>query len=415
MAKGQKKLSDRTALSLSKPGRYSDGGGLFLRVSSKSSKSFSFRWIRNGEATEIGLGPYPALSLIAARERAEEFRVALANGCDPRSVRQGTSKQVTFAAAAEQYIQENEKGWKNDKHRAQWRMTLGEAYCDSILGRDVESIELADILNILQPIWHEKTETASRLRGRIEKVLDFAKVHGWRQGENPARWRGNLEAILVSPAKIKQVQHHAALDYAELPAFYARLVKRKALAARALEFAILTAARSSEVLEARWDEIDFERALWTVPADRMKASVEHLVPLSEAALELLRPLSDTRLNEYVFPGFKSDRPLSGMSMEMVLRRMKVETATVHGFRSSFRDWVGDETSYPERLAEQALAHQLKDKAEASYRRKTAIEKRRQMMEDWARYCLSIPIDPPTCSAGIRPPKPGYPPTCGAPR
>ncbi len=245
--------------------------------------------------------------------------------------------------------------WRNEKHRKQWQMTL-DVYCQPIRIKSVAVISTADVLSVLQPIWNEKNETASRLRGRIENVLDYARSKGWRTGENPARWRGHLKNILPARSKLSR-GHHAAMKYGKVPEFIKRLRERDAIAARALEFLILTAARTSEVLNATWDEFDLENALWTIPAHRMKAAEEHVVPLSGAAMGILKPLHEAKLSAYVFPGQNPDKPLSGMSMEMVLRRMKVENATVHGFRSSFRDWCGDETLFPREVAEAALASQ----------------------------------------------------------
>ena len=276
--------------------------------------------------------------------------------------------------------------WRNDKHRYQWRQTLG-AYCEPIRGKPVAALTTEDVLMVLQPIWVNKNETASRLRGRIELVLDFAKAKGWRSADNPARWRGHLKNIL--PARKRSSKRHlAAMPYNDVPAFVQRLRGTEALAARALEFAILTAGRTSEVLNATWSEIDFELCQWTIPAHRMKAGEEHVVPLSEAAISLLRPLFDARTSEFVFPGQKSGRPLSSMAMEMLLRRMKVDNATVHGFRSSFRDWCGGETNFPREVAEAALAHKVGNVVEQAYRRGKAIEKRRKLMEAWAAYCES---------------------------
>jgi len=386
---GIHKLSDMKARTVSKPGRHSDGGGLYLRVRNINAKSWAFKWVRDGKPFEYGLGGYPGVSLAAARDLAAACRAKLAAGEDPRTVRQGVieDNEPTFGEAAELYVDSMEKQWSNEKHVAQWRMTLGPAYCGPIINRKVSTIGLEDVLGILKPVWSKKPETASRLRGRIEKVLAFARVKGWRSGENPAIWRGNLDALLPAAAKLKGNNHFTAMAYSDLPAFFGKLSEIDGMGATALKFLILTAGRTGEVLNARWDEIDLKRGLWTVPAERMKARKEHVVPLSDGALEILQELSKARVSEWVFPGMKPGKPLSNMALVMTLRRLEVD-ATAHGFRSSFRDWVGDETDFDPSLAEAALAHTLSSKVEAAYRRKTAIEKRRVMMQAWAGHCAA---------------------------
>ncbi len=255
----------------------------------------------------------------------------------------------------------------------------------------VSQIQLGTVLGVLQPIWNEKPETASRLRGRIERVLNYAKVKGWREGENPAMWRGNLENVLPKPARLTS-GHHPAIPYADIPQFMVRLRDHEALAARALEFLILTVCRSSEVLDARWQEIDLDARLFTIPAHRMKARKEHRVPLIDAAMAILGPLSKVRFSEWVFPGQARNKPLSGMAMEMLLRRMKMKTVTVHGFRSAFRDWAGDETSFAREVAEGCLAHGVGSAVEHAYRRSDALEKRRALLEAWSDYCLPAPSE-----------------------
>jgi integrase len=383
MARTLGKLSAVAVEKQTKPGRHSDGGGLYLNVSSTGSKSWLFMWVKGGRRREMGLGPYPAVSLKAAREKAVDCRRLIAEGRDPISER---DKQVgkTFGECADLYIASMQRNWRNEKHRKQWQMTL-TVYCEKIRDRPISMISTEDVLSVLTPIWNTKNETASRLRGRMELVLDFATTKGWRAGDNPARWRGHLKSILPARTKLSR-GHHAAMNYQEVPAFMERLSELQAMAARALEFTILNAARTSEVLNATWDEIDLDNGLWTIPAHRMKAAEEHVIPLSKAALGILRPLSEAQLSQYVFPGQKSGKPLSSMAMEMLLRRMKVRNATVHGFRSSFRDWCGDETSFPREVAEAALAHKVGSEVERAYRRGKAIEKRRQLMEVWASYC-----------------------------
>jgi integrase len=274
--------------------------------------------------------------------------------------------------------------WRNAKHRAQWAMTL-RTYAAPLWPVPVAEVDTAAVLSALQPVWQAKPETASRLRGRIEAVLDFAKAHGQREGENPARWRGHLDKLLPKRGKLTR-GHHAAMAYREIPAFMARLRERDAIAALALEFTILTAARTGEALGAQWREVDFEAKVWTVPAPRMKAGREHRVLLSGQAMEILKKLAGAKTGEFIFPGQRLERPLSSMALAMVLRRLKMEGVTTHGFRSAFRDWCGEETSFPREIAEAALAHVTKDKTEAAYRRGDALQKRRALMEAWASYC-----------------------------
>jgi integrase len=275
-------------------------------------------------------------------------------------------------------------GFRNEKHKAQWKSTL-ETYAAPLRGKPVDTIATDDVLAVLKPIWTTKAETASRVRGRIEKILDAAKAKGFREGENPARWRGHLDHLLPKPLKLAR-GHHAAMAYEEVATFIVKLRKREATSALALELCILTAARSGEILGLRWPEIDLDKKIWTVPADRMKAGREHRVPLSPRAVAILRQLAKVKVGDFVFDGQARNKPLSNMAMEMVLRRMKIEDATVHGFRSSFRDWAGNVSNFPREITETALAHVIGDKAEQAYRRSDALEKRRKLMEAWAAYC-----------------------------
>jgi integrase len=276
--------------------------------------------------------------------------------------------------------------WRNAKHAAQWHMTL-QKYAAPLRRLPVDQVTTDDVLSVLRPLWQSKPETGSRVRGRIERVLDAAKAHGLRSGENPARWRGHLDQLLPKRQRLTR-GHHAAMPYADVPAFMSDLQSRQATAALALEFAILTAARSGEVLGARWDEFDLDRAVWTVPARRTKAGREHRVPLSPRALGIIKRSHEIRTNDFVFAGEKPKKPLSGMAMEMMLRRMKIENATVHGFRSSFRDWAAECTNFPNEVCEAALAHVIENKAEAAYRRGDLFDKRRKLMEAWADYCAT---------------------------
>ena len=384
MARAIHKLTDRGCKAASGVQLLSDGGGLYLNISKAGSKSWSFIWRKGAKRNEMGLGGYPAVSLAQARTRAAECRELVADGHNPIAERR-KEEVPTFGACADAFIASMEGQWKNDKHRAQWRMTL-ETYAAPIRKESVSEVNTDDVLRVLQPIWQKRPETASRLRGRIERVLDFAKVRGWRSGENPALWRGHLAHIL--PARTARSRgHHAAMPYVEVPSFFALLHEHDAIAARALEFLILTAARSGEVREATWDEIDFEAGVWFVPGERMKMGKPHRVPLSGPALRLLDGLYQLRVSDFIFPGQKAARPMSNMAYAMLMRRIQLGHFTVHGFRSAFRDWAGDETSFPRELAEQALAHQIGNEVERAYRRSDALNKRRELMDAWAEFCV----------------------------
>jgi integrase len=382
------KLSARTVATVTKPGRHSDGGGLYLNVSPSGARSWLFMWKRAGRRREMGLGSAGSVTLADARQIARDYRGLVAKGLDPIEARRAATNAVTakptFGEIADALISAKESEWRNAKHRAQWRMTL-ETYAAPLRLRPVDEIDTEAVLAVLKPIWQAKPETASRLRGRIEAVLDAAKAQGLRSGENPAAWRGHLAHLLPKRGKLTR-GHHAAMPYAALPGFMAQLQQREGLAAMALELCILTATRSGETLGARWSEIDLEARVWTVPAARMKAARPHRVPLSERAEEILERLAEAKTGAFVFPGQRADKPLSNMAMEMVLRRMKLENVTVHGFRSAFRDWAGNETHFPREVAEAALAHVIGDKAEQAYRRSDALEKRRELMDAWARHC-----------------------------
>lgn len=384
MGRSTNKLSDAYLRSERlEPGRHSDGAGLYLNISAGGAKSWVFLWTADGKRREMGLGPYPAVGLSRARQRATQCREQVAAGLDPIAERDREA-EPTFGECADQFLSSMEGAWRNEKHRAQWRMTL-EVYGEPLRSKRVSLIDTEDVLRVLRPIWVSKPETASRLRGRIERVLDYAAARGWRSDNNPARWRGHLKSVLP-PRVVLSRGHHAAMPYGDVPDFVARLQKAEAMAARALEFLVLTAARSGEVLNATWAEIDLEARLWTVPASRMKAAREHRVPLSDRAVAILKPLSEARVSEFVFPGQKPKRPLSATAMEMLLRRMKADQFTAHGFRSSFRDWAGDQTQFPREVAEAALAHRIGDATERAYRRADALEKRRALMDAWAAYC-----------------------------
>ena len=390
MAREVRKLNPRSAAKVTEPGRHSDGAGLYLNVTETGARSWLFMWKVGGRRREMGLGSARDVPLARARELAAECRAIIVSGRDPLQVRAeaGAAKRPvpTFGECADEFVATKQSEWRNEKHRAQWAMTLTK-YAAPLRKLPVDAIDTATVLSVLKPIWQAKPETASRFRGRIEQVLDAAKAQGHRTGENPARWRGHLDKLLAKRQKLRR-GHHAAMPYADVPAFLSRLRERQAesVSALALEFAILTAARSGEVLGMRWNEVDKAAKVWTVPAARMKAAREHRVPLSARALAVLEEAEKARTGEFVFPGSRGARPLSVMAMEMVLRRMNLDNVTVHGFRSAFRDWAGNETHFAREVAEAALAHVIGDAAERAYRRGDALEKRRALMEAWANYC-----------------------------
>ncbi|SEW32870.1 Phage integrase family protein [Cognatiyoonia koreensis] len=364
-----------------KPGRHGDGRGLFLYVKPSGTRSWILRYQVQGRRRDLGLGAYPDVTLAMARERATEARRLIANGEDPIAKKK-QAKPKTFKDAALELIENKRHGWKNAKHAAQWTSTL-ESYVFPKIGQvQVSKIETADVISTLTPIWSEKPETANRVRQRIEAVIDYASALGIRTGDNPARWRGHLDHLLPKPKKVRAVKHHAALPHADIADFMTELSTRTGIAAQALGFTILTAARSGETRGMIWGEVDLENATWTIPAQRMKAGKEHRVPLSKAAIALLGPRRDA--NALVFESeAKPGKPISDMSMTAVLRRMKRDNITVHGFRSTFRDWAGETTGFPREVIEAALAHGIKDKAEAAYARSDLFDKRRLLMEAWA--------------------------------
>lgn len=368
------------------PGKYGDGQGLTLFVKPSGARSWVLRYQLAGRRRDLGLGAWPEVTLARAREKALEARRLIAEGRDPLAER-AKARRLTFAAAAKALIESKRSGWKNAKHAEQWSSTL-EAYAFPILEAfDVRRVETAEVLEILRPIWTEKPETASRLRQRIEAVLDYAAAMGAREGLNPARWKGHLDHLLPKASKVKEAGHHAALSFKEIAAFMADLRQREGISARALEFVILTAARSGEVRGMRWGEVNLEEKLWIVPPERMKASREHRVPLTAAALAAMgEPGGPDAL---IFGSqTKPGAPLSDMSLSAVLKRMGREEVTVHGFRSTFRDWAGETTAFPRETIEAALAHRLKDKAEAAYARGDLLAKRRDLMEAWERHMFA---------------------------
>jgi integrase len=385
MARKINRLNARAVATITRHGRHADGGGLYLSISPNGGRRwvFLFRWHR--KPTEIGLGSARDVTLARAREMAAQARANLAEGINPKDARK-SSAGATFAECADQLIEAMRPSWRNGKHAAQWEMTLRD-YAAPLRRLPVDSITTDDVLSVLKPLWNDKSETASRLRGRIERVLDAAKAQGLRTGENPARWRGHLDQLLPKRQRLTR-GHHAAMSFAKVPAFMSDLQVRQATAALALEFAILTAARSGEVLGSRWEEFDLERAVWTIPAMRMKAGREHRVPLSPRAVKIVKAVQESRNGDFVFAGQRPGKPLSIMALEMVLRRMKVASATVHGFRSAFRDWAAECTNFANEVCEAALAHVIESKAEAAYRRGDLFDKRRKLMEAWDVYCAA---------------------------
>lgn len=392
---------------LKRPGKFPDGGNLYLKVRKSTrkirtdavTKSWLFRYSRFGKDTWLGLGPYPDVTLSEARDLATRERKKIWQGIDPLTdkrarqiaARTAHENMLSFAECAELYIESQAPGWSNPKHVEQWRSTLKNLAGPIIGHLSVDQIDTALIMRCVEPIWTTKTETASRLRGRIESVLDWSAVRGYRQGDNPARWRGHLDKLLPRPSQVARVKHHAALPFTDIGAFMGQIRADTGVASRALEFTILTAARTNEVVRAEWSEVDLGRKIWIVPAERMKSKREHRVPLSAAALSTLEAVRG-RSNIYVFPGHKRHSHLSNAAMMQVLKRVGHSNITVHGFRSTFRDWCAESTNYSSDVAEMALAHALRDKTEAAYRRGDLLEKRARLMTGWAIYC-SKPAKP----------------------
>lgn len=369
--------------------RLRDGGGLSLQVGSTGKKSwlFVYRWM--GRRPELGLGPYPDVGLADARRRAEEARGYLAEKPprEPRAVWAAANVKLravpTFGDFVGEWIELVLADFKNVKHRQQWRNTLA-TYAAAIWGTPIDQVDTGHVLAVLQPIWAKKRETAQRLRGRLERILDAAKARGFRSGENPARWRGHLSAVLSNQPRL--IKHHPAMHYDHVPAFMGALLARRATSSDCLRFLILTSVRSGEARGATWNEIDFKSRVWTIPAARMKAAKMHRVPLSRAALDILQTRRESRLSDLLFPGAAAGRPLSETAVRNLVRRMGIDNITTHGFRSAFRDWCGEVTSFPREVAETALAHTVGDAVERAYRRGDALEKRRQLMDAWADHC-----------------------------
>ncbi|MBB4657534.1 tyrosine-type recombinase/integrase [Parvularcula dongshanensis] len=406
-------MTNLTAIRVQKikePGRYTDGGsGVILQVrqgrAGRLSKSWLLRYSFAGRRREVGLGAYPVTSLAEAREQALAIRKSIALGADPIADREARKARAVneaarasrFADCAQAYINAHEPTWKNPKHRQQWRNTLA-TYAYPVIGdMDVADIETEHVLRVVEPLWYEKTETANRVRGRIEAVLAYAIARGYRKDANPATWRGQLNALLPARSRVAPVRHHEALPYAALPAFMVQLRVRSAPAARALELLILTCVRSFELRGMVWNEVDWSSGVWTIPKDRSKTDVEHRVPLSTPMLTLLlaqlavqgvsRP-SDADASGYVFPNQSGTGPYSDSVWRALFRRMGHPKITAHGFRSTFRDWCGETTNFPRELAEHALGHQVGNAVELAYRRGDALERRRPLMEQWSTYVLA---------------------------
>ncbi len=396
-----RRLNALAASRAKKRGMYPDGNGLYLQVAASGAKSWVYRFMLNGVARWMGLGPFDAVPLADARVKALEARRLRLAGVDPIKARAGArtearleaARSITFKDAAEAYMEAHKAGWRSPKHAEQWRNTL-ETYAYPVFGSlPVQGVDVALVMKVLGPIWATKTETASRVRGRIESVLDWASARGYRLGENPARWRGHLENLLPRRSRVQRVKHHPALPYGEVGAFMVGLRRQEGAAASVLEFLILTACRTGEVTGARWGEFNIEEALWTIPAERIKSGRQHRVPLSLAARAIINSMQKVRATEHgdglVFPGGKRGRTLSSMVLLALLKRMGRSDITVHGFRSTFRDWAAERTNYPREVAEMALGHAVGDRVEAAYRRGDLFEKRRKMMDAWADYCGTV--------------------------
>lgn len=397
MKKNQAVLTHQQAIKATKPGLHRDGNGLYLQISHEGVKSWIVRYMFRSRARYMGLGPFPIVSLAQAREKSTQIRRTIrVDQLDPLELRKADrlaqkldqAKSISFKACAEKFISTYRVGWKNEKHSWQWTRTLERYAYDTIGDLPVSEIDTALVLKVLHPIWNTKTVTATRVRGRIERIIQYAITAGLRTRDNPARWNGHLENLLPRPAQVAKVKNQPALPWKEMPAFIARLRAIDTISARALEFTILVAARSAETLGARWSEIDLQARLWTVPAERIKSKREHRVPLSERAMTILAKMLPGRTGDcdFVFRGGRPRQPLSNMSMLMLLRRMGRADITAHGFRSTFRDWTSETTSTTREVAEMALAHVIPSKVEAAYRRGDLLEKRRALMDTWAAYC-----------------------------
>jgi integrase len=393
MARAMNRLTALAVKRTAQPGRYPDGLGLYLFVGPTGNKSWVFRYRRQGRLHDLGLGPLHTVSLAEARAKALECRKMLLDGIDPIEARRSryapAKAAMTFEACAEAYIAAHRSAWRGTKSEIQWSASL-RIYVYPIFGDlAVQAVDLPLIMQAIEPIWTAKPETASRVRQRIECVLDWAAVRGYRKGENPARWRGHLDKLLPKKTKIRAVVHHAALPYKEIAGFVAELQKRRAIAARALEFLILTASRTGEAIGARWDEIDCAERLWTIPGKRMKAGREHRVPLSQAALAVITAMREIRQNDFVFFGAKEGQSIQPTTLRALLHDMGRDDLTIHGLRSTFRDWAAERTSHPREVIEMALAHTVSGAVEAAYMRSDLFDKRRMLMDRWGSEVFAL--------------------------
>jgi len=395
MAKQINKLTDRGIRSQNKPGRYADGNGLYLQVGKSGAKSWIFRYMLDGKSREMGLGSIRMETLSQARDKAKQCKKLLRCGTDPIRDRQervavekaDNKEMLSFQKCTEGYLNVHSSSWRSARHAEIWHSSI-KRFAYPIIGPiHVNKIERSHILNILDPIWREKTETATRLRGRLESILNWATVKEYRKGDNPARWRGYLDQLLPKPSEIHTVKHFPALPYRDVGAFMNKLKARQALSASALRLIILTACRSIEVREAEWCEFDLQNKTWTIPVGRMKMKKEHVIPLCKEALDIVKSIPRLSDSEHLFTGPNSGKPMSDVVFKKLMERMGVTGITTHGFRSTFRDWAAEQTSFPREVIEACLAHQLKDKAEAAYFRSNLLDKRRTLMKKWSDYCI----------------------------
>lgn len=391
------KLTDSKVKSLTKPGIYGDGDGLYLRIQPSGACSWVFIWHRHGGRREVGLGPYGSgaahVTLAAARTKAEEARHIVGTGGDPKTdmvERKVSLRSATFGQIADEYIETMKSKWRGGKTLPRWQR-FAKVHAKSIRAVPIDRVSTDDVVRVLQPLWHAKPETASKVRDGMRLVIDHAKARGLRSGDNPAQWRGHLDQLLPPPAKLAR-GHHAAMPYVDVPAFLQQLRALGGVGAKALEYTILAAVRSGETRGAVWDEIDLQAKVWTIPPERMKEDKPHRVPLSARAIDILDEMKERAVNKLVFPGQRDKKPLSDMTLLKALDTAGGSAFTVHGFRSTFRDWVAEETNFQREVAEAALAHAVGDVVERAYRRGDALEKRRQLMEAWATYCTTVRND-----------------------
>jgi integrase len=393
------RLTAMTVRQLREPGTYHDGAGLYLQIGDSGTKSWLYKFTLNKRTRDMGLGPYPLVSLADARRKRDDAARLRLGGTDPIEARRAEKQSkalaavnvITFKEAATQYMAAHEDSWRSARHRAQWVESL-TSYAYPVLGvLPVADIDIGHVMAVIEPLWKTKTETANRVRQRIELVLHWAATRKYRHGDNPARWRGHIENLLPKRSKVQKVVHHPAMRYGELGAFMIALRQCASISAKALEFTILVAGRTGEVLNARWDDIDLAGRIWTVPPDRMKAGREHRVPLSDAAMSVLEEMMPLRRDGgLVFPGRGIGSPLSHASLRHVLRQLGRSDVTPHGFRSTFKDWATERTNYANEVSEMAIAHAVGSKVELAYRRGDLFEKRRRLMADWATFCATLP-------------------------